>query len=215
MRQSRRARRLRNAGDGNPNNVCSIDQINRQNRQTLNPLQNLMASPFPYDKLKLLNYLPPHMIIPPGTNVSVPPPPLPFMRLPIRPLNLQTVFLKPPPPLSSTGTRLINPYTPKAEKNAFESQEVNGIEHPPRFKIQVPPPPLPPPPPPLMPLSNFPITVRPPAPQSPFMEAQHGASGPREFSRIFAENTIKAALGLSAGPQVQLRNYQNLSAFSN
>ena len=198
IRESRKARRLRSSGDGNNANFSLMEETNRQNTQP-NNFQTHLTAP-PCERLKLLNYLPAHMIIPPGTNVSVPPPPLPlfpanlpFMRFPFRPL-----FLKPPPPLQVPNPRMINVFFPKHDKNVLDVQEQPSLDNAQRFKIQIPPPPPPP-------LNNFPLHIRPPG-NLPFLDIPN-ANPPREFSRIFAEHTIKAALGISSNPQLPLKNY--------
>ena len=139
------------------------------------------------------------MIIPPGTNVSVPPPPLPMqppnlslMRFPLRHLLLKP----PPPPHLLPHPRLFNPYVNVADNHTTQDGNA-GVENMPRPKIQIPPPPLP----------LFPIAVR-PATTPSFVE--NPAVVPRIASqdfRIFAEHTIKAALGITPGAAVQVRNY--------
>ena len=197
MRQSRKARRHRTAVSGPPT-FNSVESFNRQTAHLASV--QLAAAAHQWDRLKLLSILPAHMIIPPGTNVSVPPPPLPIfppnislMRFPLRHLFMKT----PPPPNFSPYPRLFNPYLTAADKNAHEPPQFNSScssENAHRAKIQMPPPPL------------FPMALRPPA-TPPFLEnSTVPPPAPQDF-KIFAEHTIKAALGITPGSPVQLRNY--------
>lgn len=94
---------------------------------------------------------------------------------------------------------MVNFYFPKPDKNTFDIKDLTGLDNIPRFKLQIPPPHPPPP------LNNFPLSMVPPA-TLPFLDVPN-VTPPREFSRIFAEHTIKAALGISSGSQMQLKNY--------
>ena len=194
IRQSRKARRRRNASGDIPTTFYLTAALNRH----FNPLNSIQAAVSPWDRLKLLNYLPAHMIIPPGTNVSVPPPPLPIFppNLPMMRFPLRQLLLKPPPTHLIPNPRFFNPCFTMLDKTSVDGQENNWAENPPRPKFNVPPPPLP----------FLPIAFRPPINQTFVENSNIPSAAPHEF-RIFAEHTIKAALGISQGSQLQVRNY--------